>query len=331
MFDLFVYFQPGRVATLTTLSSGRCWGLAFKLQGKEQVAAAFEHLGLRECTLGGYDTRILPFTPKDAHPDDQSRIPVLLFTAIPENKQYVGDASLEYMTNQIVNCRGTAGHNVEYITKLADWQRTHVPDFDDPHMYQLDRSIREKLRQLEIPLHTLMSEYEPESNSDWTHITLNPETLQPEQPNKKHWPINNNHLDHQSVPNSLDLKEDSSLSHLPPLDCDTQMNPMPSLPCEGTVKKSSKSEQSIKLVKPNSKDCLPATTLQTTTTKDIGQTILSSSYPLSLKMKGKPLLSKSHFASMETSDSIADFSDSWEGLNILNNNVDFHIFQEVQS
>ncbi len=296
------------------------------------MTAAFEHLGLRECTLGGYDTRILPFIPKGRSPGDQSRIPVLLFTAIPENKQYIGDASVEYMTNQIVNCRGTAGHNVEYITKLADWQRTHVPEFDDPHMYNLDFSIREKLRQLEIPLHTLMSEYEPDSNSDWTHITLNPETLQPEQPNnKKHWPINNNNCDLQHVPNNIDLKKESPPNQLPS-DCDNnEVNSLPSLPCEEKVQTTTKSEQSIMLVKKTSKDCLPGLTLQKANPKDIGQALLSNSYPLSFKVKGKSLVRKSHFATMETSDSMSNFTDSWEGLNILNNNVDFHIFQEVQS
>ena len=60
-------------------------------------------------------------------------VPALVFMAVPENVQYLGEASIPELRDQIINSKGTSGHNVEYVTRLADYIRTYIPEEDDPH------------------------------------------------------------------------------------------------------------------------------------------------------------------------------------------------------
>ena len=48
----FLYFQT------------KVWGVAFELKGDRQIQEGFEHLGVRECALGGYDTKVVPFVTR---------------------------------------------------------------------------------------------------------------------------------------------------------------------------------------------------------------------------------------------------------------------------
>lgn len=53
--------RPGRVATLMPKANKRTFGKAFVLTSKEQIAAAMDHLIMREISLGGYCLGFTPF------------------------------------------------------------------------------------------------------------------------------------------------------------------------------------------------------------------------------------------------------------------------------
>ena len=140
--------------------------MAFELKGDQQIKEAFEHLGVRECVLGGYETKVLPFVTRKVIDNHGNKliVPALAFMAVPENQQYLGEASIPELRDQIINSKGKLGHNVEYITRLADYIRKHIPEENDPHLFELDAAIRAKLKLLKIPLQTLLTweNFDPE-------------------------------------------------------------------------------------------------------------------------------------------------------------------------
>ena len=63
---------------------------------------------------------------------------VVLFTATPANDLWLGEAPLEDIARQCVECVGRTGHNVEYVLKLAEWARETFPEVEDKHLYGLE-------------------------------------------------------------------------------------------------------------------------------------------------------------------------------------------------
>jgi len=47
--------------------------------------------------------------------------------------------------DQVVNCRGVNGTNAEYVTRLADFVRRHIPHDDDHELFLLDAKVRRLL------------------------------------------------------------------------------------------------------------------------------------------------------------------------------------------
>lgn len=72
-------------------------------------------------------------------------IQVLLYTATPDNDLYLGAADISTMARQIVNASGSAGSNVEYVTKTADFVRKYIPEDQDSHLFSLDAKVREEV------------------------------------------------------------------------------------------------------------------------------------------------------------------------------------------
>ena len=128
---------------------GEVWGAAYELEGKTMVQEALHHLNVRECARDGYIAGWVRFKSRtstgDEGPSPYTR--VLVFQATPTNDQYLGPASIDDMANQIIACNGESGSNVEYVTKLADYVRTYIPEDRDPHLLELDSSIRALLGQ----------------------------------------------------------------------------------------------------------------------------------------------------------------------------------------
>ena len=116
------------------------------------VSEALDHLGMRECTLGGYAIHMVQFYDKD-NEDDQ--IKVLMFNATSTNSLYMGPSPIAELASQIVTTEGNSGHNVEYVTRLADFVREHIPEDSDAHLFKLDMTIRTKLLKSDVSLHEL--------------------------------------------------------------------------------------------------------------------------------------------------------------------------------
>lgn len=99
-------------------------------------------LNEREIALGGYELRRLRFScnEKPSH-----SFCVLVYAATPKNTLYLGPAGLEQIAVQIASARGHSGLNVEYLIRLADFMREKVPEFDEEHLFELEKLVRKEL------------------------------------------------------------------------------------------------------------------------------------------------------------------------------------------
>ena len=59
---------------------------------------------------------------------------------------------------QVVESRGDAGHNVEYVLKLAEWIREKLPDVKDDHLFDIEKAVRTKIDQHNLCLTSLMGD-----------------------------------------------------------------------------------------------------------------------------------------------------------------------------
>lgn len=131
--------------------------MAFHLVGESQLRLGMEHLGMRECKLGGYSCMVLPFVSRSAEPDedddvdDSKEIRVWTFVATPQNNLYLGPASLDDLTVQVVRCRGPSGTNAEYVLRMAEFIKRNIPEDDDDHLFELERRVKEKLKATTMP------------------------------------------------------------------------------------------------------------------------------------------------------------------------------------
>ncbi|XP_018795776.1 PREDICTED: glutathione-specific gamma-glutamylcyclotransferase 1 isoform X2 [Bactrocera latifrons] len=147
--------MPGRVATLIEDKEGITWGCAYKITG----STALEYLKQRECKLGGYivlETKFFPRVASFDTPFSGEAVPVLVYVATPDNCHWLGEDTAENIAEQIVNCRGPSGHNVEYLLRLADFIREEIPDVVDSHLFELEFLVLEKLHKRQIPLWSVM-------------------------------------------------------------------------------------------------------------------------------------------------------------------------------
>ncbi|XP_063849765.1 putative glutathione-specific gamma-glutamylcyclotransferase 2 isoform X1 [Scylla paramamosain] len=143
--------QPGRVATLVEEKEGCTWGVAYELKGE----AALQYLEKREVALGGYNTSVVTFFPRDPN---MQPFPVLLFIATPSSRDWAGQAPLHEIATQVVRCSGPSGHNVEYVLRLAEFMRVNVPEGYDEHLATLESLIRQRVKQHNLCLKTLMGD-----------------------------------------------------------------------------------------------------------------------------------------------------------------------------
>lgn len=141
--------KPGRVATLMAEQNCVTHGIAFQVYGE----TALGYLNNREVELGGYISEETIFYPRD---ENRNPIKVLLFRATEENEHWLGEAPLEHVAEQVVNCTGPSGHNVEYVLRLAEWMRQVMPEVDDQHLFTLEKHVRSKIRQRRLCLSAMM-------------------------------------------------------------------------------------------------------------------------------------------------------------------------------
>ncbi|XP_033112801.1 glutathione-specific gamma-glutamylcyclotransferase 1-like [Anneissia japonica] len=129
---------PGRVATLIEKEKGLTWGVAFKIEGEKQIQEALEKLNCRECVLGGYIVQMIDFFPNDGTAPFKS----LVFRATPNNDLYLGEATEAEIAQQVVTSHGFSGPNSEYVTRLAEFMETELPEVEDCHLYQITAHVR---------------------------------------------------------------------------------------------------------------------------------------------------------------------------------------------
>ena len=127
----------------------RVWGVAFQLVGSTQIKLCLEHLGVRECKLGGYKTKMLPFIAKNNDSSDNlEQIAALTFIAMPENRLFLGHIDLDDMAAGIIASHGESGSNVEYVIRMAEFMHDNIPEEHDEHLFELETKIRLRLYEM---------------------------------------------------------------------------------------------------------------------------------------------------------------------------------------
>ncbi|XP_036405707.1 glutathione-specific gamma-glutamylcyclotransferase 1 [Megalops cyprinoides] len=126
--------MPGRVVTLVEDDDACTWGVAYEVTGS-QIEESLKYLNVREAVLGGYITRAVEFVPRGA---GDPPLLALVYIATADNPIYLGPASPEEIAAQITVSRGRAGHNIEYLLRLADFMRCQCPEVEDAHLFSIE-------------------------------------------------------------------------------------------------------------------------------------------------------------------------------------------------
>lgn len=142
--------KPGRVATLIKEQEGIVYGRAFQVED----SVALLYLENRECTLGGYVTTFSTFYSRNG---DKS-FSVIVYIATNNNDQWLGDAPLHCIADQILRSSGPSGHNVEYLLRLAEFMHDYLPEACDDHLFTLELLVRSQIKQENLCLRTLMGD-----------------------------------------------------------------------------------------------------------------------------------------------------------------------------
>lgn len=113
----------------------RCWGTVYQVEpGREDEVLS----GLDFREQGGYERRRVEVV------HDQGTIAdVLVYLATPDNPNWLGEAPLERIAEQVLTSVGPSGANVEYLLRLAD----ALADIgaSDHHVDALARLVRARL------------------------------------------------------------------------------------------------------------------------------------------------------------------------------------------
>ena len=129
---------PGRVVTLVPEPHGHVEGVAFRMDDDAGIFARLDH---REKNGYGLTDVVLRFR-------DGSEIGGGVYIAPRDNHAFLGPASPEEMAAQISTRAGPSGTNRDYVLRLAQALREH--DIEDPHVFDLERRVRECARALPV-------------------------------------------------------------------------------------------------------------------------------------------------------------------------------------
>ncbi len=101
----------GRVVTLVPVPEARCVGVAFLIADHE-AEAVLAHLDHRE--KNGYQRHAV-----DLHDEGGVFARGTVFVADERNANFLGEASLDAIVDQVRRSRGPSGDNAEYVVELA--------------------------------------------------------------------------------------------------------------------------------------------------------------------------------------------------------------------
>ncbi|XP_039248248.1 glutathione-specific gamma-glutamylcyclotransferase 1-like [Styela clava] len=135
---------PGRVATLIEDRCSVTWGRSFQLRGMKQINEALKHLCTREMKLGGYKYECMNFHVHDS--DKKETLQAITFVATPDNKHYLGPASINEIAATIVYSQGKSGPNLEYLFRLTDSLREINPQIVDEHLWDIENECHNLLK-----------------------------------------------------------------------------------------------------------------------------------------------------------------------------------------
>ena len=124
---------PGRVVTLVVEPGARCTGTAYKVDDAV-IEGVIETLEYRE--KGGYRREEIEIV---LHGEPPPRVEGVVYMATPGNPNYLGSAPLDDIAAQVRVCEGPSGHNIEYVTRLAESLR--LMEANDPHVFALERLV----------------------------------------------------------------------------------------------------------------------------------------------------------------------------------------------
>lgn len=113
------------------------WGVAYEVSSSE-IEGSLQYLHTREVLLGGYIITKLQFFPKEK---GQEPLLALVYIATSDNPMYLGPASDTDIANQITTCRGSSGHNIEYLVRLAEFMRICCPEVEDEHLFSIEAAV----------------------------------------------------------------------------------------------------------------------------------------------------------------------------------------------
>jgi cation transport regulator ChaC len=123
---------PGRVVTVVP-SPGVTWGMAY-LVSEEHEAAVIARLDHRE--RGGYSRMLLPLIDREGA---DLATDALVYAALPNNPDWLGEAAWQDMVAQIQAAAGPSGSNVDYLVGLA---RTLVElSLEDEYVFALTDAV----------------------------------------------------------------------------------------------------------------------------------------------------------------------------------------------
>jgi cation transport protein ChaC len=124
---------PGRVVTLLAASEHeRCWGTVYRVEPGHE-GAVLESLDFRE--QGGYERHRVEVEHAEGLIPD-----VLVYVATPQNPNWLGDAPLAAIAEQVRCSVGPSGSNREYVLRLAD--ALAAMGARDEHVEALARLLR---------------------------------------------------------------------------------------------------------------------------------------------------------------------------------------------
>lgn len=113
------------------------WGVAYEVSNSE-IEGSLQYLHTREVLLGGYVIKKIQFFPKDKN---QEPLLALVYIATSDNPMYLGPAADMDIATQITACRGSAGHNIEYLVRLAEFMRICCPEVEDKHLFSIEAAV----------------------------------------------------------------------------------------------------------------------------------------------------------------------------------------------
>lgn len=58
----------------------------------------------------------------------------------------------DFRKRQVTECKGEAGHNIEYVLRLAEFFRDNLPEVIDDHLFTLEYLVRKRMKEENICL-----------------------------------------------------------------------------------------------------------------------------------------------------------------------------------